>query len=92
LYPLHIAFSGYTVIGLILLILAATVATYLLRLHPKSHATRHMIAFFSMVALSGVSTILANGFFHWDRLFLPWQDFWILAAGVALIRFANIYP
>ena len=91
-YPLHIAFSSYTIIGLTLLILAASVAFYLLRLPSKSQATKSLIAFFVMVALSGGAMILANAFFYWDRLFVPWQDFWILAAGVALTQFAYRFP
>ena len=91
-YPLHIAFSGYTIIGLTLLVLAASMAGYLLRLRSKSQATWSLSVFFLLVALSGGTTILANAFLHWDRLFTPWQDFWILAAGVALTRFAYSLP
>lgn len=92
MYPLHIAFSGYTIIGLTLLILATSTAFYLLRLTSKSQATWSLIGFFIMVALSGGATILANALFYWDRLFVPWQDFWILAGGVALVQFAYSLP
>lgn len=92
IYPLQIVFSGYAIIGLTLLILAASTAVYLLRLSSKSQATWSLIGFFSMVALSGGATVLANAFLYWDRLFVPWQDFWILAGGVALAQFAYSLP
>ena len=63
-YPLHIAFSGYTIIGLTLLVLAASMAGYLLRLRSKSQATWSLSVFFLLVALSGGTTILANAFLH----------------------------
>ncbi|MFN2265762.1 MAG: GAF domain-containing protein [Anaerolineales bacterium] len=91
-YPLHIAFSSYTIIGLTLLILSASMAVYLLRQGPKTPASRALIAFFLLVAISGFTTILANAFFYWDRLFVPWQDFWILIAGFALVQFAYSLP
>jgi hypothetical protein len=53
---------------------------------------RSLIGFFGMVALSGTATILSNGVSYWDRLFLPWQDFWILASGVFLVQFAYSFP
>ena len=91
-YPLHIAFSGYAIIGITLLILSGSMAFYLLRQGPKTPASRALIAFFFLVAISGATTILANAFFYWDRLFVPWQDFWILAAGLALTQFAYSLP
>jgi len=90
--PLHIAFSSYAIIGLTLLILAGSTAIYLLRLSSKSQTTWFMIGFFSLVALSGAATILANAFLYWDRFFDPWQDFWILAAGAMLAQFAYSFP
>ncbi len=90
--PVHVAFSGYAIIGLTLLILAATISFYLLRLPEKSDATWSLIVFFALVALSGVATILTNALFYWDRLFSPWQDFWILAGGVALSQFPYSFP
>lgn len=90
--PAGIAFSSYAIIGLTLLILAASVALYLLRLPPKSRATWALIAFFFAVALSGASTILTNALVQWGDLFAPWQDVWILAGGVALTHFAYCLP
>lgn len=89
---LHIAFSGYAIIGLTVLILSASVAFYLLRLPEKSRATWSLIGFFLVVALSGGSTILSNGLIFWDSLFKPWQDFWILTGGAALGQFAYCLP
>lgn len=88
---LRIALTGYAVIGLTLLILAASIAGYMLSLKTKSRATWALIVVFIMVALSGAATILANAFFFWDRLFVPWQDFWILASGIALAQFAYTF-
>ena len=90
--PIHIAFSGYALIGLTLLIMAATTTVFLLRLPTKSHATWYLIAFFALIALSGAASILTNAFFYWDRLFTPWQDFWIVAAGAVLSQFAYSFP
>lgn len=92
LYPIQVAFSGYAIIGLTLLIMAATVAVYLLRLPVRSLASRYLTLFFTAVAISGSMSILSNAFFLWDRLFVPWQDFWILAGGVALSQFAYTFP
>lgn len=90
--PLQIVFSNYTIVGLTLLILAGSLAIYLLLLQDKSRATRSLIAFFVMVALSGVAIILTNSIQYWQDLFRPWQDFWILASGVALALFAYSVP
>lgn len=91
-FPLDVAFSGYTIIGLTLLILASTVAVYLGGLPGKSRATRWLVAFFTFIALSGAATILTNLNTHWDRFFAPWQDAWILAGGAALTYFAFSLP
>ena len=91
-FPLHITFSGYAIIGLTILILASSVAFFLSRLPYKSEATWSILAFYILVALSGATMILSNAFFFWDRLFSPWQDFWILAGGIALARFAYSVP
>ena len=88
----QILFTGYAIIGLTLLILAASVAIYLLRLPSKSHATWALILFFFMVALSGTAMILTNAVYGWDIFFAPWQDFFILAGGVALTYFAYSLP
>jgi signal transduction histidine kinase len=90
--PFQIIFTGYAIIGLTLLVLAAAIAIYLLRLPSKSQATRALIAFFFMVALSGAAVILTNGIYPWDDFFAPWQDFWILAGGIALAYFAYSLP
>jgi signal transduction histidine kinase len=90
--PVQIAFSSYAIIGLTLLILATSIAVYLLRLHNKSQATKALIVFFVLIALSGLTMVVANAIPHWDRLFIPWQDFWILAAGVPLTYFAYSLP
>lgn len=92
LIPIHIAFSGYALIGLTLLIMAATITVFLLRIPAKSHATWYLIAFFALVACSGAASILANAFFYWTRLFVPWQDFCIVAGGTALSQFAYSFP
>jgi signal transduction histidine kinase len=88
----QIVFTSYAIIGLTLLILAASVAIYLLRLPEKSRATWALILFFFMVALSGTATILTNALYNWGDLFAPWQDFFILAGGVALTYFAYSLP
>ena len=88
----QILFTGYAIIGLTLLILAASVAIYLLRLPSKSRATLALILFFFMVALSGTATILTNAVYGWGDLFAPWQDFFLLAGGVALTYFAYSLP
>lgn len=85
-------FSGYAIVGLTLLTLAASVSIYLLRLQEKTKATWAMIAFFIMAALSGAMMILTNAFLYWDRFFVTWQDFWVLAGGVALVYFAYSIP
>ena len=90
--PLRILLSSYAIIGLTLFILAASITVYLLRLNQKSRATWALIVFFALVAISGLTMIMANAIFHWDRLFVPWQDFWILAGGVALVYFAYSLP
>ena len=92
MFPVQIAFSSYAIIGLTLLILAASITVYLLHLHNKSQATWALIVFFILIALSGLTMIVANAIPHWDRLFIPWQDFWILAAGVPLTYFAYSLP
>ncbi|MFN2140846.1 MAG: GAF domain-containing protein [Candidatus Promineifilaceae bacterium] len=88
----YVVFTGYAIIGLTLLILSASVATYLLRLPSKSRATWALIAFFFLVALSGAATILTNSVFGWLDFFAPWQDLFILAGGVALSYFAYNLP
>jgi nitrate/nitrite-specific signal transduction histidine kinase len=92
MYPLKIAFSSYAIIGITLLIVAITVAVYLSHLTTKTKATRTLILFFWCIALSGGATLLTNSLVHWGRFFTPWQDFWILAGGIALIQFAYILP
>jgi HAMP domain-containing protein len=89
---MQIVFTSYAIIGLTLFILASSVATYLLRLPVKSRATLALIGFFVMVALSGAATILTNGVYGWSDFFAPWQDFFILAGGVALTYFAYSLP
>jgi signal transduction histidine kinase len=88
----QILFTSYAIIGLTLLILAASVAIYLLRLSEKSRATWALILFFFMVALSGTATILTNSLYEWGDIFAPMQDFFILAGGVALTYFAYSLP
>lgn len=88
----QIVFTSYAIIGLTLLILAASIAVYLLRLPSKSRATWALILFFFMVALSGTATILTNALYNWGDLFAPWQDLFILAGGVALTYFAYSLP
>ena len=88
IHPDNIAFSGYAIIGLTLLILSASIAFYLWRLEAKTRATRSLIAFFSLVALSGVATILANAFLLWNSFFNPWQDFFIIASSIFLADFS----
>jgi hypothetical protein len=88
----QIVFTSYAIIGLTLLILAASIAVYLLRLPTKSRATWALILFFFMVALSGTATILTNALYNWGDLFAPWQDLFILAGGVALTYFAYNLP
>ncbi|HCB50759.1 MAG TPA: hypothetical protein DEP47_14890 [Chloroflexi bacterium] len=86
--PIDIAFSSYAIIGLTLLIMTASIAFYLWRLEAKTRATWSLIAFFSLVALSGVATILTNAFLLWNSLFNPWQDFFIIAGSIAMADFA----
>ncbi|MEZ4518145.1 MAG: histidine kinase [Chloroflexota bacterium] len=92
MFPLQIHFSGYAIIGLTLVILSASVAVYLMRLPGKSQAMKCMIAFFTLVAFSGLAIMLNNTTTSWAQLFEPWQDFWILAGGVALALFAYSVP
>ncbi len=91
-YPLYFVFSSYTIIGLTLLIINASIAIYFSRLKLKTKLTKTLIIFYIFVSLSGISTILANSIVHWQRVFLPWQDFWIIAGGVALTYFAYLVP
>ena len=90
-YPLRFIFSGYTVIGLTLFIISSSVAVYLLFLKKKSNQTKALIVFYVFVALSGIATVLSNAIVHWQRMFLPWQDFWIISGGVALVVFTYLY-
>ena len=91
-YPIQIALTPYSIIGLTLLILAASIAIYLFRLPSKSRATWSLVGFFSMVAISGVMTILSNSILFYNSLFAPWQDFWILAGGIGLVQLAYSIP
>jgi signal transduction histidine kinase len=88
----QIGFTSSAIIGLTLLILAASVSVYLLRLPAKSPATWALALFFFMVALSGAATILTNSLYEWGDVFAPWQDLFILAGGVALTYFAYSLP
>ena len=92
MYPLKIAMSSYAIIGATLIIVALSVGIYLLRLRSKSRATRALIIFFGCIALSGIATLLTNSLMYWGRLFTPWQDFWILAGGIALTQFTYSIP
>lgn len=92
MYPLKIAMSSYAIIGVTLVIVATSVGIYLLRLRVKSRATRALIIFYGCIALSGMATLLTNSLIYWGRLFNPWQDFWILAGGIALAQFAYSLP
>lgn len=92
MYPLHMSLTGFAIIGLTLLILSLTILYYLLRLPVKSRASWLLAAFFAGIALSGAATILTNGISFWDRLFKPWQDFWVLVSGAALSQFAYAVP
>ena len=92
MYPLKIALSSYAIIGVTLIIVAASVGIYLLRLRTKSRATRVLIIFYACIMLSGMATLLTNSLIYWGRLFNPWQDFWILAGGIALAQFAYSLP
>lgn len=85
---MQIVFTSYVIIGLTLLILAGSAAGYLSNLRQKSRAMRAFIAFLVLTALAGTATILGNSIVLWGELFLPWQDFWIMAGGVALTLFA----
>jgi signal transduction histidine kinase/HAMP domain-containing protein len=58
----------------------------------KSRTAWLLIGFFSAVALGGMAMILTNAIIHYHRLFAPWQDFWILAGGVALAHLAYSLP
>ena len=92
MYPLKIALSSYAIIGVTLIIVAVSIGIYLLVLRKKSRATRALIIFYGFIVLSGVATLLTNSLMHWGRLFTPWQDFWILAGGIALAQFAYSLP
>jgi signal transduction histidine kinase/HAMP domain-containing protein len=86
--PLRFAFSSYAIIGLTLVIIATSIAVYLLGIKPKNSATKSFILFNICIALSGAATILSNAIIHWGSIFMPWQDFWILLGGYAFSQFA----
>src|SRR5512139_2835919 len=90
--PLYVSMTGFAIVGLTLFILALTIAVSLLRLPTKSTATWWLTGFFAGVAASGMATILANGFFFWDRFFDPWQDTFVILGGLALAQFAYHFP
>ena len=90
--PLRIAFEDYALVGVTLLILAAVMLFFILRQPVKTPAAWLGAAFFAGVGLSGLSIVLTNGLVFWGRLFAPWQDFWLLAGGVALTRYAYAVP
>jgi len=92
IYPLLISLGGYAIIGLVLLILSGSMVVHLSRQTSKTLATKYLIHFFALIALSGGATILTNSLAHYSRLFAPWQDFWILAAGIALVRMVYSVP
>jgi signal transduction histidine kinase len=89
---LSVSMTGFAIIGLTLFILALTIAVALLRLPTKSTATWWLTGFFAGVAASGAATILANGFFFWDRFFDPWQDTFVILGGLALAQFGYHFP
>ncbi len=92
MYPLKIALSSYAIIGITLMIVGVSVAVYLFRLSSKTRATKALIVFYSFITLSGLATLLTNGLVHYGRLFTPWQDFWIIAGGIALAQFVYSVP
>jgi signal transduction histidine kinase len=92
MYPLRLGFEGYSLIGMTLLIMALAMLFLILRQPAKSGGGRLVGVFFGAIALSGAATVLANGIVFWGSVFSPWQDFWILAGGVALVRYAYVHP
>ena len=92
MYPLHIAFEGYALIGMTLLIMGLATLFVILRQPAQTRATRLVAVFFAGIVLSGASTVLTNSIVFWGSLFDPWQDFWVLAAGLALVRYAYVHP
>ena len=86
MYPLRLAFEGYSLIGATLMITSLAVLLLVVRQPDKPRAAWMVTAFFGCIAMSGANTVLANGLVYWSSLFAPWQDFWVIAGGVALTQ------
>lgn len=90
--PIQFRFTSYALVGLAILILSTGIVVYLVRLQQKNDASRLLLLFFCATTLSGIAIMLTNSLLFWNRMIAPWQDFWILAGGVALTQFAYCNP
>lgn len=90
MYPLRLAFEGYSLIGATLMITSLAVLLLIVRQPAKPRAAWLVGVFFGCIATSGATTVLANSLVFWSSLFAPWQDFWVIAGGVALAQYAFV--
>lgn len=88
MYPIRLAFAGYSLIGETLMITSLAVLLLIVRQPDKPRGAWMVAVFFGCIAMSGANTVLANGLVYWSSLFAPWQDFWVIAGGVALTQYA----
>ncbi len=87
-----ISFGIFDLVGVIMLVLAGTSFSYLLRVENKSSSTWMLLWFFLCIMLSSIATILTNFGTVWDWAFAPSQDALLILGSLFLVRFAYLYP
>lgn len=82
----------FSLVGLIMLVLAASSYVYLSKIEKQTPASRLMARFFLCVSLSALATIVTNLDQPWSWAFAPSQDAFLILGGVFLARFSFAYP
>ena len=88
----HLNFGIFSLVAVIMLVMASVSFGYLLRIKDRSKASQLLLWFFLCVILSAISTLLTNLGMAWSWAFAPSQDAFLILGGVFLVRFAYAFP
>jgi len=90
--PWQLNFGIFSLVAVIMLVMAGVSFGYLLRIKDRSRASQLLLGFFLCVMLSAVATLLTNLGLTWSWAFAPSQDGFLILGGVFLARFAYVFP
>jgi nitrate/nitrite-specific signal transduction histidine kinase len=90
--PWQLNFGIFSLVAVIMLVMAGVSFGYLLRIKNRSRASQLLLWFFLCVILSAIATLLTNLGLAWSWAFAPSQDAFLILGGVFLARFAYVFP